>query len=67
MANAQSAVFYPLTLLFLLPSISMGFLSFLFLHMFLTGVGMLVFLRRIGLKDLPALVAACVGMLAGFP
>jgi hypothetical protein len=70
-ANPQVGIFYPPTYL-LLPFHSEGTVSYLaleayqLLHQAFAGVGMLLFVRSLGVGTLPALTAAIVFMFTGF-
>ncbi|MGH2592501.1 MAG: hypothetical protein ACRDGG_03215 [Anaerolineae bacterium] len=65
-ANLQTGVFYPLNALYLiLPTeIAMGYTAAL--HVMLAGLFMFAFVRSIGLRPLPALIAAVAFQLSGF-
>ena len=65
-ANLQTGVFYPLNALYLiLPTeIAMGYTAAL--HVILAGLFMFAFARSIGLRPLPALIAAVAFQLSGF-
>ncbi len=65
-ANLQTGAFYPLNALYLfLPTeIAMGYTAAL--HVILAGLFMFAFTRSIGLRPLPALIAAIAFQLNGF-
>ncbi len=65
-ANLQAGVFYPLNALYLfLPTeVAMGYAAAL--HVTLAGLFMFAFMRTLGLRSLPALVAAAAFQLSGF-
>ena len=65
MANLQSAIFYPLNLIFLLPSLDTAFLLFLGVHLLLSGVGMYGLLRYLQRTPIASLVAALIWMMCG--
>lgn len=65
-ANGQSALFYPFSLLFLPFSLETGMLVFLALHQFITGFGMFLLLRRHSLSTPGALTGALAWMFTGF-
>jgi hypothetical protein len=66
LANHQSAVLYPLNLLFVPLSLETGFVWFVGLHLFGTGLGAYMLLRRLELAPPAALVGALAWMLNGF-
>jgi hypothetical protein len=66
MANQQSSVFYPFSLIFLLNSLETAFTIFLALHLFITGLGMYILLRRFALQPPAALAGALAWMFCGY-
>ncbi|HEX5324201.1 MAG TPA: hypothetical protein VFW40_10470 [Capsulimonadaceae bacterium] len=65
LANSQSAVLYPLNLLFVLLPVMYAFGASAILHLFLTGAFLYAFLRRAcGLSSAPALLGAAVWQLS---
>lgn len=58
LANGQSAVLYPLNLVFLVFDPITAFTVFAFLHLFLAAVFMYLLMRELGCRDLGALVGA---------
>jgi hypothetical protein len=65
LANAQSGVFYPPTLLFLIPSPSLAAGCFLLLHFAIAAWGMWRFCKEEGVTDAGAVAAAAVFAASG--
>jgi len=66
LANGQSAVLYPLGLLFLALPVARGFAVSAWLHLVLTGWFGYLFLRRIGLRPVGALCGALAWQTSSF-
>lgn len=66
LANGQSAVLYPLNILFWVLPLAQAFAWSAWLHLLLTGWFAYLFLRRIGTGTFGALAAAVVWQLNGF-
>jgi hypothetical protein len=67
LANGQSGVFYPPTLLFLLPFPGAAGILFLLLHFAIAAWGMRRFLREEGVSESGALFGTAVFVASGFP
>lgn len=65
-ANPQSAIFYPPSLLFYLLPLAVAFNASYVLHTFLAGISMFALARNLNLKGMSAFVAAMIYMLGGF-
>lgn len=65
MANHMSAVFYPFSMFFLLPSVETAFLLFGIFHKFTTGFGMYCLLRQLRLSRPASLTGAAAWMFSG--
>jgi len=65
-ANGQSAVFYPLNLLYAMFSIPVAFTIFVMLHVFLLQVFMFLFLSRLKLRSVACIFGAISFAFSGF-
>ncbi|MCL4458521.1 MAG: YfhO family protein [Chloroflexi bacterium] len=65
LANPQSAVFYPLNVIFLLLPTPLAYTYQILLHIFLAGLFTYLYLRKLGTGQLAALVGGVVFMFSG--
>jgi hypothetical protein len=66
LANLQSAVFYPLNLIYLMLPIEHGLTLSVVLHLALAGLFMYLYTRTIGLDSFAALISALAFLLSGY-
>jgi len=66
LANQQVGIFYPPNLFFLMAGVETGYTIFLGFHLFITGLGMYLLLRRLTLRPPAALAGALTWMFCGF-
>ena len=66
LANLQSAVFYPLNLIYLMLPIEHGLTFSIILHLTLAGLFMYLYTRIIGLDSFAALISALAYLLSGY-
>ena len=66
LANLQSAVFYPLNLLYLLIPVEHGLTLSIILHLALAGVLMYLYAQQIGLNPFAATLSALTYMFSGY-
>ncbi|MEK7565574.1 MAG: hypothetical protein AAB506_00835, partial [Patescibacteria group bacterium] len=66
LANIQSSVFYPLNLIFLLPSFPLAWSIYILIAPVLSTVFMFLYLRNLNLQKIPAVFGAIVFALCGF-
>ncbi len=66
LANLQSAVFYPLNLLYLLLPVEQGLTLSIVLHLMLAGLFMVAYARQLGLSPFAALLSALTFMFSGY-
>jgi len=66
LANLQSSVFYPLSLVYYLLPFQIGFKYFIILHYFLAGLWMFLLMRHWKYDAYSCMVAAIVFMLGGY-
>ncbi len=66
LANLQTAVFYPLNLLYLLLPVEHGLTFSVVLHLILAGIFMVLYTRQIGLQPFAATLSSLTYMLSGY-
>src|SRR5262245_38723645 len=66
LANLQSAVFYPLNLIYLVMPVEHALTLSVILHLLLAGLSMYALARQLNLLPFPAMVSALAYMLSGY-